>query len=150
VYRRFVQSGQGIIEIMATLIIFTILLGLTANTSVYLYLAHTFISAARYGARVAAIDPTMTTQTSTAQGNVVSKVQAYLTSTTGLTVATNNIQVTAPDAAGTVGSRTVTVVINYDLPLPLNVAAVVQAFGGSGAGLSSIPIHTSAMMHYEE
>lgn len=144
-------AGQGTVELIFTTIIFSVLLAFTANVSVYLYVVHSFTSAARHGARIAAMDTDLASaDPAAAKDTIASEIQSFIQGTTGITIDSSAVQIIPPDAAQPVGARSVTVVIDYNLPLPLNVSGLIEAMGGSGEGLDSVPIHAGAVMHFEE
>lgn len=141
--------GQGIIETVFMLIIFTALFAFLASISSYLYLQHAMITAAREGVRVAAVDPDM------AAGGGVSDVQAYVQNAVmqlcGQEIDAGDVIVTPPDPAGIPGERTVQVEINYDMQNPVNVAGLMGALGASNTETyATIPVYASAVMRYEE
>ena len=139
------------IELIGALIIFAVLMGFSANISVYLYVVHSFASAAREGARAASLNHDLTgVNTATAQGKVKATVKDYIQHSTGILLDDADIAITLPDSSATSGERHVSVNVDYDLPMPLNAAGLVEAFGGSADGLDVIPVHGFAMMRYEE
>jgi hypothetical protein len=146
------SRGQGIIEMMMAVLIFVIMIAMVGSVSAYLYLQHNIITAAREGARVASLDPDLGgNNVATGTTAVKTAVQSFVQQTTGLSVADNEITVTAPSAGDPVGSRTVTVQINYHFNNPLALGQFLTALGASNASsLDTIPVVARAVMRYEE
>ena len=146
------QKGQAVIELTVSIIMFVLMIALTFSISTYLYVQHAIISAAREGARQAALNTDIgdTSTQSAGQQTVEDYVVSNVQSLTGLTMETQNVTVTPPASNGQVGDRTVTVQINYTMQNPLPVAAFLQALGASGEGLDTIPVASTATMRYEE
>lgn len=144
-------SGQAQVELVLGAIIFVLMMGLTGTMSAYLYLQHAFITAARDGARVGAMDPNFANGgASTATASVKSAVIDFAGATTGQVLTDGDITVTPPDMSDPVGERSVEVEINYDMANPLNVEGLITALTGSTHGLDTIPIYARAAMRYEE
>ena len=146
------HRGQGVLEITASLIMFTIMIALTMSISAYLYTQHAFVTAARDGARKAAVNTDLGDPATEATGitDIQNEVIDSVAQLTGQLVDEDNITVTPPDAAGTPGDRTVSVVINFDMDNPVNIAGLLGAMGAGGDDFATIPIFSTATMRYEE
>ncbi len=145
-------SGQGVIEITAMLIVFTILISIVMSFSAFLYLQHAMITAAREGTRIAALNGDLGDADSQDAGTTT--VQNYVinsaSSLSGQTLTADDITVTAPDPDGTTGERTVTVTINYDMENPVNIGGFLTALGADGSVFDTFPVVATATMRYEE
>jgi hypothetical protein len=153
-HRCFAQKGQSVFEVIAGMIFMALLLTAMGSTSIYLYLQNTASTAVREGARMAALSADVDGET----GAIVARVQAIMASASGQTVPAAAITVVPPDEADAVGERQVSVSMNYDMPTPLNPAAVFSKFTG-GATIGNpdsealpvaVPLAASATMRYEE
>lgn len=150
-------KGQAIVELVVNVIVFAIMIALTAGLSSYLYLEHLILTAAREGARAAALDGDFALgNTATATTNVQTVVKDFMRNTAGqvLNDANSEINVTAPDPAGVKGDRTVGVEVIYEVANPVAIADFIAQYG-SGAADANAPLSTfrmegSAMMRYEE
>ncbi len=146
------KSGQGVIEITAMLIVFTILISVVMSFSAFLYLQHAMITSAREGTRIAALNgdlgdtDTQDTGTTAVQQYVINSAQSL----SGQTLTEDDITVTAPDPDGTTGERTVTVTINYDMQNPVNIGGLLTALGADGSVFDTFPVVATATMRYEE
>lgn len=149
---RKAQRGQGVIEIIGSLIIFTIMLSLMMSISVYLYVQHAMVSVAREGTRFASLN-TEIGATATQQAGIdatVAYVKSSAASIAGTQLTTSEISVTAPSATGVTGQRTVAVTISHDMNNPVNIAGFLDALGADGSSFETIPVSATATMRYEE
>jgi hypothetical protein len=153
--RRQRHRGQATLEIIPSLLMFTGMFAAICGLCVYLFLQNMVITAAREGARFAALNTSLGVSTTQAAGiaSVKNEVQSILLSTTGQTVGSNNITVTPP--TGTVGSRKVSVAVNFSLPNPIPIPDFGAAFDGDPNTTTSrlfetIPLSAAATMRYEE
>ncbi len=146
------KSGQGIIELIVGILMFTLLIALVVNVSTYLYVQHTMVTAAREGARVAALNEEIGDPDSASAG--VEAVRDHITGmvvdTTGISLDEENITITPPNPADPIGERSVSVEIDmtfeHVLPASEFAAALSQASATGGSSL----LHAEASMHYEE
>jgi len=153
---RAAESGQAVIESIASIIIFTLMLGMVMCISVYLYFQQALVTAAREGARQASLNSELGSSGSQQDG--IDSVQTYVgTEVQKLTgqayspdVAT--ITVTPPSASAdqTPGKREVTVSIVWTMTNPVSVGNMAAAFGGNADTFNRIPVSASATMRYEE
>lgn len=154
--KRKPASGQALIESLASIIIFTILLSLVMSLTAYLYFQQALVTAAREGARQAALNSDIGATTTEATG--VSYVKNYVTDEikqlTGQTydAATATITVNAPSQSAnqTPGQRMVSVNINWKMQNPINIAGLLNALGTDGSAFGTIPVSATATMRYEE
>mgnify|MGYP001329421991 CR=1 FL=1 len=138
--RRQQQSGQAMIEMIFSIVMFGFMMAGIASMSTYLYLQHAMVTAAREGARMAAINPDLGDPGTESIGisDVQDHVQAMVASTVGIPLEAGDIAVTAPSAADAIGERSVSVNIDYEIPNPLPV------------GSDTFNLHSEATFHYEE
>ena len=127
----------------------SLMFALVCSGFVFLYTQTTLISAARQGARVAAVNMDLASNPSSVQTAVYDQVNTYFQQTTGQTLAASDVTVTGPTGA-TVGQRNVQVTVQYSMPNPLGVAGLLSALGGDGAPWQSFPVSATATMRYEE
>lgn len=146
------QKGQGVIEIIGSLIIFTIMLSLMMSVSVYLYIQHAMVSVAREGTRSASLN-TKLGETATSNAGI-SETRTFVKNSAlqiaGSTLTDGEITVTPPSPTGTLGQRTVTVTINHTMNNPVNIAGFLEALGADGEEFRHIPVSATATMRYEE
>jgi len=146
------QKGQGVIEIIGSLIVFTIMLSLMMSVSVYLYIQHAMVSVAREGARSASLNTKIGDTATTNAG--ITETRTYVKNSAqaiaGSTLTDGEITVTPPSAGGTLGQRTVTVTINHSMTNPVNIAGMLDALGADGEAFRNIPVSATATMRYEE
>jgi hypothetical protein len=156
VRRRQAAIGQAVIESIASIIMFTLMLGFVMCISVYLYFQQALVTAAREGARQASLNAEIGTATTEQSG--IDTVQAYVADEvkklTGQTYSPGvaTITVTPPSASAdqTPGKRQVTVSIDWTMSNPVTVGNMAAAFGGNADTFNKIPVHASATMRYEE
>ena len=142
--------GQGAIEVILGLIIFTLMSIMLTSLSAYLYIQHSVVTAVREGARVGALNNDIGGDDVPAGVTVVqNRVIQFMQASTAQTIAPGDITVTPPDPAGASGQRTVTVAVAFNLATPLNPSAVFGGFGG-GSSPVSVPIAATATLRYEE
>ncbi len=145
-------KGQAIIEMIFSVIMFAIMIASVTAMSSYLYVQHATITAAREGARVAALNSNLGSLANVGAGE--SEVETYvadmMAATSGITLNAGDVTVTAPDDLDPLGDRTVQVDIDYQLNNPVPVGALLTALTGNAYGFDVIPIHSEATMHYEE
>lgn len=146
------QKGQAAVELVAQIVVFALMIVLVATLSFYLYIHHTLLTAAREGARTASVsDAFATNDNATGIGEVRDRVQELMLAAAGQTLTDGNITVTPPDAAGTFGSRSVTVHIDYTITNPIPVNAFLQSItGNSYDNLEGFPVEAEASMRFEE
>lgn len=154
-------SGQGMLEIIAGLILFVLLTLATLFVSMYLYVQHAVVTAAREGARIASLSEEIGNPSSVSAGvaAVKSHVIDFMRSTTGIDMSESDISVEPPSAAEATGERTVQVEINYMLGEVLPMSDLFANFSSSSpdgsppdadSGFSDINVVARAKMHYEE
>lgn len=144
-------QGQAAVEMVMSVLMFVIMLAMVMSLSLYLYVQHTLFTAAREGARIAAVDPSFgnAATTSTGTANVQSWVQNFVSSSTGIQLNNSNITVSGP--TGATGSRNITVTLNYTFQNPVQVLTLLNRLGGGSAtGLDTITMSSNATMRYEE
>ncbi len=137
------KKGQAVIELIASIFTFVMLLVLIASVSIYLYVQNAVVSAVREGARIAALNDDLSgtpAEVAAAIDEIKVEVQDYMLTTTGQTLTDEQVTVTEPDAAEPVGNRSVTVAITYEMDSPFPVFSY----------LSNIPVEAVATMRYEE
>lgn len=146
------RKGQGVIELTASLIIFVLMIAIMMSISAYLYTQHAFVTAARDGARKAAVNINLGDPSTEATGvqEIEAEVINSVAQLTGQSIDAENIVVTPPDAGAAAGDRTVSVDIAWDMPNPVNAAGFVEALGGNGEAFRDIPIFSTSTMRYEE
>lgn len=155
-YQRKARSGQVIVESIASIIIFTILLSLIMSISVYLYFQQALVTTAREGARQASLNSELGSTSTQATGisYVTSYVQNEFLQLTGQSYSSSmaTITVTPPSASTnqTPGYRTVTVSIDWKMKNPIGIANLLNAMHMDGSAFDTIPCHASATMRYEE
>ncbi len=149
--KHFACKGQGSIELVMSLLFFVMMLGTLLSLSLYMYMNHVFLTAAKEGARVAAADSNFgngnTTQGTT---DVQTWVNQFVQSSSGITLNANNVTVSGPNGSQ-VGSRTMTVTVSYQFNNPVQIRGFIDRLnGGSGTGLDTFNITNTATMRYEE
>lgn len=144
------QRGQAVLEVILSIIMFVILfLGISA-VSLYLFVQCSLVSAARDGARTAALnlqlgDPaTQSTGVKAVQDSVI----AFAKNTAGVSLSYPNITVAGP--TGAIGNRQVTVTINYQFNNPVPLQSFLTSLNATYAGLDKIQLSSSASMRYED
>jgi Flp pilus assembly protein TadG len=147
------RSGQAIVEMCFSLIMFAIMISLISTLCVFLYVQSNLITAAREGARVAASDPNFKAAGTVATGitNVKNRVTSYFTQTTAQTIPNGNITVTGP--TGAVGYRNMLVQVNFTLNNPIPIGSFLAALGVDPTvtdKISTISMTSSASTRYEE
>jgi Flp pilus assembly protein TadG len=148
--RRYTR-GQGVIELIIGLVMFSMMLALMSSVSIYLYVQHSLVSAAREGARIASLDSNIGgTNVAAGQQAVITRIQDFMRISTGQEIPSANIVVTAPSATAPQGSRTVAVEINHVMNNPIAVGALLRGLGADPTGLEQIPVSATATMRYEE
>ena len=154
--RRKAQSGQVVIEVIGSIIIFTIMLALVMSISVYLYFQQALVTAAREGARQASLNSQLGTAASEGAGvaAVEAQIQNNIRQLTGQeyspTVATITVIPPSDSAVQTPGSRTVRVNIQWQMTNPVGIAGLLDALGTDGSAFKTIPVWATATMRYEE
>jgi Flp pilus assembly protein TadG len=143
--------GQGTVEMVGGIVVFTVMMAGLISFSLFLYMNHAFLTAVREGARYAATDSRMGTAgtVAAAQTAVKNRVIQIIQASTGLTVAAADITVSAPTGA-TIGQRNVTVSVQYDYDAPFQLGTLISALGGGASDLDSYPIQAQTVMRYEE
>lgn len=146
------SKGQGVIEIIASLLIFVIMICVMLSISLFLYVQHATVSAVREGARFAALNPEIGDPATQADG--IDAVQDYLINASqqlaGMQIQPAEITVTPPDPGQPQGSRTVRVEVRYDMQNPIPIDGFMHAFGTTGDKFTHMPIYATATMRYEE
>lgn len=153
-FRRRAERGQAIIESIASIILFALLLALVMSITVYLYFQQALVTCAREGARMASLNTTMATDEAAGKAEIVDYVEDEVRSLTGQSFdnGEGDVDVSGPSesASQTPGERTVTVTITYNMQNPLGIEAFINALGGDGSAFGTIPVAASATMRYEE
>ncbi len=146
------EKGQAIIEMIFSIIMFAIMLSSVTAMSAYLYVQHATITAAREGARIAALNSDLGSAANVGVGEAAVEdfVIDMMASASGITISSADVTVTAPDALDPVGDRSVQIDIDYELTNPIPVGSILTALTGNSYGFDTIPIHSEATMHYEE
>jgi hypothetical protein len=156
VQSRKAASGQVVIETIASILMFTLMLATVMSISVYLYFQQALVTAAREGARHAALDTSLGSASSeqdgmtTVETYVADEIQQLTGQSFSPSVAT--ITVTPPSASSdqTPGRRNVRVDITWNMTNPVGVGAFMDALGADGSAFKTIPVSASATMRYEE
>lgn len=153
-FRRRAERGQAIIESIASIILFAMLLALVMTVTVYLYFQQALVTCAREGARMASLNTTMATDEASAEDDIIAYVEDEVRALTGQTFdnGEGTIEVVGPSMSAnqTPGQRTVTVTITYNMQNPIGVAGFINALGGDGSAFGTIPVTATATMRYEE
>lgn len=147
------QSGQAIVEMVASIIMFAAMVTTITGVSAYLYVQHVMITAAREGARVASLNTGLGGTDITGGTNaVISAVQNITSSMSGIQLQSAEIQVTPPSSTDAYGQKTVMVTVQHNFQNPIPVDSFLNGFGGQAANLNldTIPVQATAMMRYEE
>jgi hypothetical protein len=148
--RHLAGQGQGIIEMIFGMIMFVSMISLSCTVCMYLYMQHALVSAAREGARTAAIQEGYATgAAASATAAVTAAVKNFVQQTTGQTLADSNVVVTPP--SGATGQRNVRVQVNYTLKNPIPIAGFMSGLGATGtSSYDNISMAASSTMRYEE
>lgn len=151
--RRKAASGQAVIESIGSIILFTILLAIMMTMVVYLYFQQALVTAAREGARQAALNSSL--GNAATQNTGISYVQQYVKdevkSLTGQTYDASKATITVTPPTGVQGQRTVNVTITWRIQNPLaGVTTLIGDLGGNGNAFNWIPVSAGASMRYEE
>jgi hypothetical protein len=154
--RHKAASGQVVIEAIASIIIFTMMLALVMSISVYLYFQQALVTAAREGARHAALNADLGSASTqqdgmdTVEDFIADEVQQLTGQSYSPGVA--SIIVTPPSASAdqTPGRRNVRVDITWNMTNPIGIAGFINALGGDGSAFDQIPVSATATMRYEE
>ncbi len=154
--QRKAQPGQVVLESIASIIIFVIMLSLIMSISVYLYFQQALVTTAREGARQAALNSDLGSVGTQSAGitYVSNYVQNEFKQLTGQTYSATmaTITVTPPSASANqaVGYRTVTVSINWKMKNPIGISNLLNAMKIDGSAFDTIPCYATATMRYEE
>ena len=149
-------GGQAVIESIASIIMFTLLLGLVMCVTVYLYFQQALVTAAREGARQASLNDKLNAVATESAGmaEVRNYVADQVLNLTGQTYSPGvaTITVTPPSASAnqTPGERMVSVRIDWNMTNPVGVGNMINALDGEGDNFLHIPVHAMATMRYEE
>lgn len=154
--RKAANSGQAVIEIIAGVVIFTIMMSLIMSISAYLYFQQALVTAAREGARHASFNSDLGEGGSEQAGS--GEVQTYVENTilqlTGQQaspgVATITVVPPSQSADQTSGKRTVSVNIEWQMENPIGIAGFLDALGTDGDAFRTFPVYATATMRYEE
>lgn len=150
------QSGQVVLEMIASLIMFTMMVSLTTSVSVYLYFQHALVTAAREGARQASLSDELSDAATEDAGIVTVKayIQNQIFQLTGQqfndTIATISVIPPSQSPNQTPGEREVSVTIDWKITNPLGISGLLSALGADGSAFSEIPTYATATMRYEE
>jgi hypothetical protein len=146
------HKGQGVLELIPTLILFCLMLAMLTSVCLYLYLQNVTITVARESARFASLNAELGTASTEANGRsaVQTKTTQMVYKSIGQTVDPSNVEVSAP--TGSFGERIVSVRVNLDIPNPVVVPDLSAEFNGEpGKRLfETIPLTAEASAHYEE
>ncbi|MCA9788601.1 MAG: hypothetical protein KC476_08060 [Cyanobacteria bacterium HKST-UBA06] len=146
------QRGQASVDLVGSLIMFTVMMGFLASMSVFLYINNVFTTAASMGARTAAVEGALADAGTFSQGESAVKqvVKDFVGNSTGITLEDSDISVSMP--TGTFGERTVTVQIVEVMESPVKVMTLLNNMReeGSSGHEDEFTISASATMHYEE
>lgn len=147
------QAGQASIELVMSLLMFVMMLGTLLSLSMYMYMHHNFLTAAKEGARAAAAESKLGSQATYDEGvqNVKDRVSEFVGSTTGIDLdPVTDIIVDGPNPTGN-GDQTVTVTVTHDFENPIQIRTFMNRLsGGSAEGLDTFTISDNATMRYEE
>jgi hypothetical protein len=148
-FKQSPKSGQAIIELVGALLILVIMFCCISTLSLYFYVNHTVVTAARMGARTAAVNAQLATNFTAGAQTVRDQVKAFFLSSTGQTLSDGDITVNAP--TGNVGKRITSVTVNFTLNNPINIGGLLTAMGAAnGNKLNSFPVSANSSMRYEE
>jgi Flp pilus assembly protein TadG len=147
------SKGQVMIEMALAIIIFCLFLMFLVMISFYLYFQHTFLTAARDGARFAATEPKLASANATERSegidDVKDHVRNFVQTTTGMVLSNGEITVTGP--TGTVGNREVQVTIVHTYDSPFHPSEMLSGDAAVTAeSVESFEINATAVMFYEE
>lgn len=150
--RQRAHKGQAVLESIAGIIIFVVMMALMANVSVYLYMQNALTTAAREGARKAAMSTGLSgSDLAGATAAIKDHVQDVFATATGQLIDDANIQIDAPDSQAAQGDRDVQVSVTFEYETPIDISGFVTAFGEEdGASSGTFDMTASAKMHYEE
>lgn len=154
--KRKAASGQVVIEVLASIIIFTIMLALVMSISVYLYFQQALVTAAREGCRQAALSATIGAQSTEQAGinTVKTFVQNQIQKLTGQTFSASTATITvlppSQSASQAFGQRDVQVNITWNMKNPIGISKMLNAMGAEDTAFDTIPVYASATMRYEE
>ncbi len=151
-------KGQAVIETIASIIIFVIMLALIISISVYLYVQHAMISAARESCRMASLnsgyadEATQATAITETEEYVLAAIESLTGQTPSADPDSGNIEITVspPDLSLAAGDKTITVTIDYQMENPIPIDEFLSALGADGDAFGTIPVHATATMRYEE
>lgn len=147
---RGAQGGQAIIELIAGLIMFSLLLVVITSMSAYLYLEHAVVTATREGARLAALSTDLAgDDIAGATDAVRTRVQQAMLAASGQAIPDEAITVIPPDVSATTGQRTVEVQVNFSVDTPFNPGGILSGFNAASTPLT-VPLFGRAIMRYEE
>lgn len=154
--KRKAASGQVVVESIVSIIIFVIMLSLIMSISIYLYFQQALVTTAREGARQASLNSSLGASGTQQAGinYVTTYVQDEFRQLTGQTYSPSvaTITVTPPSASAvqTLGYRTVTVTINWNMQNPIGISNMLNAMHIDGSAFDTIPCRATATMRYEE
>lgn len=142
------QKGQVIVESVFGIIITVVIFLFISAISIFMFFQTAVFMSARQGARLAAVNPNMTSGGSIAA--VRNGVQSFFNNMTGQNLPSGNITVTGP--TGATGYRNVSVRVTYTLDSPIPLGAFLESLGAAGAQatLDSFDCDATATMRYEE
>jgi hypothetical protein len=148
--------GQAILESIFGIIMFTIILTLTMSITAYLYFQQAMVTAAREGARQAALNTEIGTSATESAGiayvrsYVIDEVKHLTGQTFDSDIATITVIPPSQSEDQTPGQRMVSVSINWQMKNPINISGFLNALGADGSAFDTIPVKAMATMRYEE
>ena len=143
------ERGQAIIESIASIILFCLMLTMVCSITMYLYFEQAMVTAAREGARLASL--TSNLSTAAGKSSVSTSVRTTVQALTGQQYdgSTDTITVVGPTGT-TTGRRTCSVTVTYRRNNPLGIAHLIDALDGEGESWRYLTVSSSATMRYEE
>lgn len=154
--RRKAASGQVVVESIASIIIFTIMISIVMSITIFLYFQQALTTAAREGARQASLNADLGSGVS--EQNGLNTVETYIKSEirqlTGQSfdpsIATITVIPPSDSASQVSGNRDVTVQISWKMKNPIGIASMLGAMGVDASAFDNIPVGSSATMRYIE
>ncbi len=144
------DKGQAVLETVGAMIMLLISTMAIFALGMHIYFLTSLNASAREGVRIAAMDYQLLTNPSSTLSQVQTAVINNFKGVTGQTLPAGNITLTGPTGA-TTGYRTVQVAVSYSWTNPFGgISTLINAFGGDGNWLKTIPMSSSATMRYEE
>ena len=144
------RKGQAALEIIAGFLFMGLMVLILGSLSTYLFIMQSAVTAVREGARLGALNQDIGgLDVAGGEDEVRQRVSEFMLACCGQNIPEGSVSVTPPSAADPIGERSITVVLQYDMPTPLSLPAVFSSLN-TESGTVTLPVLARATMRYEE